>query len=225
MTATLVKKGQSVDKTSELFALLKQHSIVPMPMMMHHDAQPILTRRSQYGLLNQVKLLRQAGACGLQVLMISPATGSKLYEACFTDGLIYESVGGKKVQPHMLDANYVIASKHKQPWKKQLNLMIAYLYFYNPIRLFVALVRPKSRLYLADAGMQVLGMWGLTQTIRRTLGWTLRLMFGKIEHKTRIPASQIPMRSPDGSSAPHALPGTPHPECVNLQVRTPSIFA
>ena len=41
MTATLVKKGQSVDKTSEAFRLMRDVGICPMPMMMHHDSQPL----------------------------------------------------------------------------------------------------------------------------------------------------------------------------------------
>ena len=210
MTATLVKKGQSVDKTSESFRLLQQHGICPMPMMMHHDEQPLVTRGPKpYGLLNQARLLRKAGAISFQVLMMTPATGSKLYEEAFTSGLVFESVGGKRVERYMLDANYVVASRHSKPWRKQFNMMAAYLYFYNPLRFVIALVRPKSKLYLADAGMQVIGMWGLIQTVRRTFGWALRLMRGNIERKTKVPASRIPMRSAEGETASHALPGTP----------------
>ena len=73
----------------------------------------------------------------------------------------------------------------------------------------MALVLPKSRLYLADSGMQLIGMWGLTKTIRRTLGWAVHLMGGKVKRKRAIPASPIPMRSADGGPASHALPGTP----------------
>ncbi len=220
LTATLIKKGQSVDKTSEAFALLKEHSIAPMPMMMHHDDQPLYTRGSPYGLLNQVGLLRRSGACSLQVLMMSPATGSKLYEQCFTEGLVYERVAGRTVEPHMLDANYVVASKHPQPWKKQFNIMIAYLYFYNPVRFVIALVRPVSRLYLMDAGVQARGMWALGKTIRNTLGWALRLMRGNIQRRTAVPASPIAMRSPSGTGASHAVPGTP-PPLVQLGVSQP----
>jgi len=219
MTATLIKKGQSVAKTTEAFRLLRRHGICPMPMMMHHDSQPLYTRGRPYGLINQVKLLRETGAVSLQVLMITPATGSKSYEAAFTSGLAYESVGGKPVETHMIDGNYVVASEHAKPWRKQFNIMAAYLYFYNPLRFLVALVRPKSRLYLADAGMQVLGMWGLTQTVRRTFGWALRLMCGKIQRKTDIPASRIPMRGANGGTASHALPGTPTSEFVGLDTK------
>ena len=78
VTATLVNKGQSVDKTSEAFRLLRENGIHPMPMMMHHDDQPLISRGPKpYGLLNQVRLLRKAGAVSMQILMLVPATGSK----------------------------------------------------------------------------------------------------------------------------------------------------
>jgi len=218
MTASLVKKGQSVDKTTEAFRLLQRHGICPMPMMMHYDDQPLRSRGNHYGLLQQVRLLRKSGAVSLQVLMITPATGSRLYQEAFTSGLAYDKVGGRKVEPHMMDANYVVASMHPQPWRKQLNIMIAYVYFYNPLRFLWAIVRPKSRLYLVDLMMQALGMYGTVQTLRRTLGWAFRLKRGPILRRTRVPTSTIPMRSPDGGSAAHALPGTPHSSIEHLPV-------
>jgi hypothetical protein len=87
--------------------------------------------------------------------------------------------------------------------------MTTYLYFYNPLRFVYSLVRPKGRLYLPDAFMQLLGMWGLGQTVRRTLGWAFRMLRGPIGRKSEIPASRIPMRDPDNGQASHALPGTP----------------
>jgi hypothetical protein len=189
--------------------LLQRHGISPMPMMMHYDTQPLYTLGRPHGLINQVRMLRKAGATSLQVLMITPATGSKTYEEAFASGLTYESVGGKPVEAHMFDGNYVVASRHKQPWRKQLNIIAAYLFFYNPVRFLIAVVRPKSRLYLMDSGIQVLGMWGLMHTVRRTLGWALRLMFDKVKRTSAVPASRIPMRNADGGPASHALPGTP----------------
>ncbi len=203
MTGTLIRKGQSVNRTLEAFRELRGRGILPMPMMMHHDSQPLYTPGRPDGLLNQVKMLRRAGAMSLQVLMITPATGSKLYAEAYTSGQVYERVGGRRVQAHMNDGNYVIASNHPHPWRKQLNILVAYLYFYNPIRLMLALVRPGSSLYLAKAGMQALGIWGLSLTIRRTLGWAFRLMRGRITRSTAPPVSAIPMRSPDGGSAVH----------------------
>lgn len=208
MTATLVKKGQSVDRTVEAFRLLRNVGINPMPMMMHHDQQPLLSRGPKpYGLLNQIRILRKAGAVSMQVLMLVPATGSKLFVGTYTSGMVYQSVGGRAVEEHMLGGNYVIASHHPRPWVKQANILIAYAYFYNPVRFVVALVRPKSRLWLADAGCQVLGMWGLLQTLRRTIGWAGRLFLGRIERRDAPPMNHIPLRAVDGSAAAHALPG------------------
>lgn len=208
ITATLVSKGQSAGKTAEAFRLLRERGISPMPMMMHHDGQPLYSRGAPYGLLNQVKLLRKAGAASLQVLMMIPSPGSKLYDTSFESGLAYESVGGKRVEQRMYDGSFVVASKDPAPWRKQFNILAAYLYFYNPLRLLIALVRPKSRLYLADSGMQVIGMWGLAKTVRRTFGWGLRLMRGDIRRATTVPANRIPMRGADGGPASHSPSAT-----------------
>lgn len=213
MTATLVNKGQNVGKTVEAIRLLSKHGISPMPMMMHHDEQPLISRGPKpYGLLNQIRILRKAGAVSMQVLMLVPATGSKLFAGTYTSGMAYESVGGRKVEEHMLGGNYVIASHHPKPWRKQLNILLAYAYFYNPFRLLLAIVRPKSKLYLADAVWQGLGMWGLWQTIRRTIGWNLRLRIGVIRRMVAPPTSPFPMRSVSGAAADHALPGTSRAE-------------
>ncbi len=219
MTGALVKKGQTVDKTIEAFSMLRERGISPMPMMMHHDSQPLYTPGRPVGLINQVRLLRKAGAASLQVLMITPATGSKLYEETYHSGLVYARVGRKRVETHMLDGNYVVASSHKKPWRKQFNIMAAYLYFYNPLRFAVALVRPVSKMYLLDAIMQGVGMWGLVCTVRRTFGWALRLMFGKIERQTAPPISRIPMRGANGAAASHALPGTPEIPVTRVDAR------
>jgi len=211
MTATLVNKGQSVDKTSEAFRLMRANGICPMPMMMHHDSQPLYTPGSNYGLLNQINVLRRAGAVSLQVLMMTPSPGTTLYEQTFTGGLVIASAGGKRTEPHMCDGNYIIASIHPRPWRKQLNLLVGYLWFYNPLWLAVALLRRKTKVGLKPAGMQIVGMLGLIQSIRRTSGWALRLMFGKIERLSRPPVSEIPMQSAQGTPASHAPAETPTP--------------
>jgi hypothetical protein len=210
MTGALVKKGQTVDKTCQAFELMQRHGICPMPMMMHHDAQPLWSRGpTPHGLLNQVRLLRKSGAISLQVLMITPATGSKQYEEVYHSGLVYESAAHRPVETHMLDANYVVASRHPKPWRKQFNIMAAYAYFYNPLRFLIAIFIPKSKLYLVDVLIQAIGMRGLGMTVRRTFGWALRLWRGPIRHRSRPPSSPFPMRSVDGGAACHALPGTP----------------
>ena len=203
MSGALVRKGQSADKTQQVFRLLMDTGISPMPMMMHHDLQPLISRNSTRGLLNQVRLLHKAGAVSLQVLMLTPSAGSRSYEQTFESRLVYSSAAGRAVGPHMYDGNYVIASGDRRPWQKQLNILAAYLFFYNPFRLIVALVNRRGRLSLKPAGMQIVGMWGLAHTIRRTFGWAVRLMLGPIRRHTRPPKSLFPMRSPDGGRPSH----------------------
>ena len=217
MTATLVRKGQSVDKTQEAFGLLRKLGIATIAMMMHHDGQPLYTPGRPYGLLNQVRLLRKAGAVDVQVLMITPATGSKLYEEAFAAGQVYARVAGRRVEPRMYDGNHVVASGERQPWRKQFNLMAAYAWVCNPLQLAIALARPNSSMYLASAAMQLTGMAGLIRTVRRTFGWGLRLMRGPIELLAHPPVSAIPMRSPDGGPASHAVPGTPMPRRIPVE--------
>ena len=72
---------------------------------------------------------------------------------------------------------------------------MGYLYFYNPIWLAVAVLRRKSKVGFKPAGMQVVGMLGLIQSIRRTFGWALRLKFCKIERRATPPVSPIPLRT------------------------------
>ncbi|MHB8899017.1 MAG: B12-binding domain-containing radical SAM protein [Thermoguttaceae bacterium] len=151
MTGTLVKKGQSADKTLEAFRLLRSNGIFPIPMLMHHDSQPLYTRKSGDGLLNQVKLLRKAGAVYVQIMMLTPSPGSKSYESSYSSGLAFESVNKVAVEPRLTDGNHVVASRHPRPWTRQMNLLVAYLYFYNPLRLLAALVCPKTRIPLVDA--------------------------------------------------------------------------
>lgn len=216
MSGALVRKGQGYDKTTEALSAMRDNGILPMPMMMHHDAQPLVNAHgsrtegapANSGLLNQVKLLRRAGAASLQVLMLTPSAGSKSFEETFESGMVFRGAGRQEVLPRMYDGNFVIASNHAKPWRKQWNLMLAYLYFYNPLRLIGSLVSGRGPLGIKPAGMQLLGMGGLLYTIRRTLGWSLRLMVSPIRRWAHTPGSPVPMRAPDGSDPAHAR-GTP----------------
>ena len=255
MSGTLIKKGQSREKTAEVFAALRGNGIFPIPMLMHHDSQPLYTWKDHRGLLNQIGWLRKSGAVSVQVMMLTPSPGSKLYVDTYASGLAYESVGGLDVEPYIVDGNHVVASRHPKPWHKQLNLWIAYLYFYNPLRFLLALVCSKTKIFMADgdahptatprqndssqpkrsrrilrklkahfgdAAVQAFRMWGVLHNIRCTMGWIWRLRWGKIKRHTQSPASQIPMRSIDGSPASHALPGTPIAQCKSSESKPES---
>jgi hypothetical protein len=205
MTATFINKGQTVDKTCESFRLMREAGISPMPMMMHHDSQPLYSKGSNYGLLNQLKLLRRAGAVSIQVLMMTPSTGSKLFESAFDSGQVIDRIGGRRAEMYMHDGNYVVASSLARPWRKQINMLIGYLYFYNPVWLAVNALRHRTKLQLKPAGMQIVGMMGLAHTIRRTFGWALRLMFRKIERMDRRRRSRILTRSVNRECASHEI--------------------
>jgi radical SAM superfamily enzyme YgiQ (UPF0313 family) len=153
ITGSLVKKGQNEDKTFASFQLLRQNGIHPVPMMMHHDSQPLITWKGNYGLLNQLRLLRRAGSLYTQVLMLTPAPGSKWYENTYTSGLAFRQVGDEKIEHHRVDGNYVVASESPRPWVKQLNLLVGYTYFFNPLRFLLALGYSKSRIPRMDAEM------------------------------------------------------------------------
>jgi hypothetical protein len=153
--------------------------------------------------------------------MMTPSAGTKLYEQTFSGGKVFKRVGGREVRPHMYDGNYVIASAHARPWNKQLNILIGYLYFYNPVWFISNLVGKKTRVSQRAAAMQVVGMMGLFHTIRRTASWAVRLMIGQIERLTQPPQSKMPMRSIDGASASHGTCDTPaelKPKLVHLSV-------
>jgi radical SAM superfamily enzyme YgiQ (UPF0313 family) len=151
LTGSLVNKGQSEEKTLNAFRILRKNGIHPVPMLMHHDSQPLVTWKSNYGLLNQLRILRKAGALYTQILMLAPSPGSKWYENTYTSGLAIQKVNGVPIEPHIVDGNYVIASKLARPWIKQLNLLVGYTYFFNPLRLLIALIRSKSVIPFADA--------------------------------------------------------------------------
>ncbi len=208
MSGNLVKKGQTADSTARAFKILRDNGIMPNPMLMHHDGQKLYTTADQSGLLNQVNLLRKAGAVTVQVLMITPSRGSRLYEETFESGMVLKSAGGREVTANMYDGNYVIASKEKRPWRKQINLLLAYVFFYNFVRVTRHLIKLRRNKHLAwDAGAQFWGMWGSLFNIRRTFPWAIRLLLGKIRRHDKAPPTRLPMKSPDGDLASHDQSG------------------
>jgi hypothetical protein len=54
-------------------------------------------------------------------------------------------------------------------------------------------------------------MYGLLHTIRRTVPWIWHLRRGPIVRCTKPPVSRVPIRSPDGRRASHALEAQAEP--------------
>src|SRR5438045_3046876 len=153
----------------------------------------------------------------MQILMLTPSPGSKLFDPTYTSGQVFKSVGGTEVRPHVCDGNRVVASGHNGPWQKQLTMLAGYLYFYNPIWFVVGLARARTSVSRKYVLMQIIGMMGLVMTAARTSGWALRLAFGRIERETHPPVSQIPMRSIDGAPASH------DPSVTSIQIPRPLV--
>jgi len=193
LTATLIKKGQSISKTAELFALLNKTGICPMPMMMHHDGQPLYTRDGLYGLLNQVAFLRKAGALSMQVTVLTPAVGTRSYDANFEKKLVFDTVGGQPVLQYQFDGNHVVASSSFKPWRAQVNVLLAYASYYNPINLTRTLVRPAKSLYVAGLYDQFMGMIGLVFTAIDSVKWSYRLWRGPVTRKSCPPGPKAPL--------------------------------
>ena len=196
MTAELVKKGQSPEKTEKLIQLLLDHGIASMPMMIHHDGQPVWSRGSLYGLLNQTHYLRRAGALSFQVTFLTPTPGSKGYEDPFRDGMVMGRVGGKSVDDYQYDGNHCVASHDPHPWRKQLNMLASYAYFYNPLNLFRAALTFDS-LWAYRVGYQMYGNRGVVKSLVQASDWIRRLVSGPIERLSEPPRPKFPMVVPD----------------------------
>ena len=191
MTATLIKKGQSVNKTAELFGLLNQVGICPMPMLMHHDSQPLYSRKGMYGLLNQVSHLRRSGARSMQVTVLTPAVGTRSFDGTHHDGLVFDRVGGDRVRQHQFDGNHTVASSRPDPWRTQLNTLVAYAWHYNPINLLRVLRQPREPLTIAGIYDQIGGMISLLPTAAESIRWAYRLWRGPITRTKAPPGPKL----------------------------------
>jgi radical SAM superfamily enzyme YgiQ (UPF0313 family) len=201
MTAELVKKGQNPEKTEILFKLLNRYGICPMPMMMHHDGQPLASRGNLYGLLNQVKFLRKSGSVSVQVTILTPSVGSKGYEEPFEKGMVIDQAGSHKVQDYQFDGNHCIATEDPSPWRKQLNIYLGYASFYNPLNFVKAIMSWKDPLWKYKVFYQVYGMLGLVKSVKKGYGWLKDLWSGPVTKKSGKPLPRLEMIPPPVSPA------------------------
>ena len=201
MTAELVKKGQSPEKTMTLFKLLTHYGICPMPMMMHHDGQPLSSRGNLYGLLNQVRFLRKSGSVSVQVTILTPSVGSKGYEEPFKNGMVIGQAGEKKLEDYQYDGNHLIATSDEKPWRKQLNIYFAYASFYNPLNFVKAILKWKDPLWTYRVVYQVYGMAGLVKSFTKGWGWLKNLWSGPITKLQEVPRRRLEMIPPPVSPA------------------------
>ena len=116
LTGKLVKKGQSADRTGQLFALMHNLGIQAHVMMIHSDTQPLRSGPTDLsGLLNQARYVFDQGAVSYQCTYLGPAIGTRILEPALTSGSVFECVGRKPVPNALQDGNHVVASQHPQP--------------------------------------------------------------------------------------------------------------
>lgn len=195
LTGQLVRKGQSAERTRQLFAMLSRLGIQSHAMMIHSDAQPLRSAPGNLsGLLNQARYVFDQGTVSYQCTYLGPAIGTRNLEPELTSGGVYRQVGGRPVPNAFQDGNHVVASHHPRPWQQQLNLLRAYASFYNPVNTVRALldirkdsVSPKRFMH------QFIGQIGLLLTVPRMLAWAWRLKRGPIEPYDGLAPARIPM--------------------------------
>jgi hypothetical protein len=149
-----------------------------------------------------VRFLWKAGAASCQVTLLTPWVGSRGYEQPFRDGLVLCRVGGQPIEQYQYDGNHCLATNDAHPWRRQMNILVSYASFYNPINFLFAL--PRFDKVWADRVMfQLLGMVGLVKSIYRLRTWVTRLMVGPIEKSTALPQPRFPIVSPNDASQKH----------------------
>jgi radical SAM superfamily enzyme YgiQ (UPF0313 family) len=196
MTAELVKKGQSPEKTKALFEYLNTIGICPMSMMMHHDGQPLYSRGQLYGLLNQVNFLRKTGSVSVQVTILTPSVGSKGYEEAYQKGMVIEQAGAKTLEDYQYDGNHCIATADPHPWRKQFNLFLAYSSFYNPLNFVRAITNWKDSCWNYRVMYQAYGMVGVVRSLVQSWSWLKGLYCGPIKKMTDVPRRRLLMVPP-----------------------------
>ena len=198
MTAELVKKGQSPEKTQNAVRRSSTSmGICPMPMMMHHDGQPLASRGNLYGLLNQVNFLRKSGSVSVQVTILTPSVGSKGYEEPYEKGMVIDEANGQKVEDHHYDGNHCIATEDPHPWRKQLNMYLAYAQLLQPAELACG---PSSKwkdpLWNYRVMYQAYGMIGLVKSVTKGFGWLWDLYRGPVKKLQEVPRRRLAMIPP-----------------------------
>jgi radical SAM superfamily enzyme YgiQ (UPF0313 family) len=209
MTAELVKKGQSPEKTKALFEILNRLGISPMAMMMHHDGQPLYSRGQLYGLLNQVNFLRKTGAVSAQVTILTPSVGSKGYEEPYEKGMVIEQAGASKLEDYQYDGNHCIATEDPHPWRKQMNMYLAYASFYNPLNFTRAIFNWKDPLWDARVVYQAYAMAGMVRSLVQGWRWIWGLYRGPVKRMTAVPHRRLLMVPPPVSPAKLAAAAAP----------------
>jgi len=106
-----------------------------------------------------------------------------------------------------------VATNDPRPWRKQLNVLLSYASFYNPVNLLRALPKIDS-LWGLRVSAQVFGMMGLAKSVYQVRDWLRRLVSGPIERFAEMPLPKFRMVFPGQGD----LGLAPCPEPIGLPV-------
>ena len=195
LNAKLINKGQSVNKTEDLFKELLANKIEAYAMMIHHDDQPLWSRKpDQLGVMNQAMQLYKMGAAGYHTTYITPSPGARNVEKMFEAGTVLDSVGGKPIPEAFQDGNHIIATRHRRAWVRQLQLWMAYGSFYNPFNFMRSLFKDlRDKHNRRRLKWQIIGGSMVLPTIFKSIPWLFSLMTRKIERAPEAPPRCLPM--------------------------------
>lgn len=195
----MINKGQSADKTTALFAGLREHGIEPHVMMIHHDDQPLSSGRDLRGVTDQAAYIYRAGAVSYQCTYLGAAIGSRLLDEAIPKGTLLLKVGGRPVPDAYRDGNHVMDTRRDDAWKRQINLLAAYASFYNPKNLLTSwLEYGRDRVGRKRFVTQLWGTYGLVMTAIKTAPWIRQLQRGPVEKLSIWP--RHPVRLVDAKS-------------------------
>ncbi len=189
LNAELVNKGQTAEKTKEIFNELRKNDICPMPMMIHYDEQPWSRNDGKFGLKETVEFLRdECRATSMQITYITPSIGSVLYEKHFNNKEVFKKVGDIEVEDYLFDGNHVIATKTNVAYQRQIELIRAYTLFYNPLSLAKSIFRlNKGKAELYDFLLQAFGNIGVIKSYLSCRNWLKNLKSMVYEKYDKLP--------------------------------------
>ncbi|MEX0725157.1 MAG: radical SAM protein, partial [Planctomycetaceae bacterium] len=195
LNAQLINKGQTLNKTEELFRELHRHEMEGYAMMIHHDDQPLFSREPKHlGVVNQAHSLYKMGAVGYHTTYIAPSHGAKNFETMFNAGSVISRISGRPIPEAFYDGNHVIASRFKQIWMRQLQLWAAYLAFYNPLHFAQSLLRDQKKVHNRRLfRWQVMGGAMIPISILKGIPYLLATAFCKIERHAGPTIRCLPM--------------------------------
>jgi hypothetical protein len=137
----------------------------------------------------------------VQVTILTPSVGSKGYEEPYENGMVIEEANGQKVDDHHYDGNHCIATHDPNPWRKQLNIYLAYACFYNPWNFVRAIADWKHPLWRFRVLYQAFGMFGLVKSFISGFGWLKNLWRGPVRKAQSAPRRRLEMVPPPVSPA------------------------